>query len=180
MASLSRDPNGCRRILFYAADGRRRTIRLGKLAKRHAEEIKVRVESLNAAAIAGMPIDGETATWIAKLEPKLRDKLAEHRDQVFLGKDLSTIVRDLPIDFDLESARLGDYDRETVIRLFREYEFRTLIERLPPMAGETAEERTQRLARRAAERAPAAEQLTRHEREPRPLRKSREASKDAE
>jgi 5'-3' exonuclease len=69
---------------------------------------------------------------------KLRDKLAEHRDQVFLGKDLSTIVRDLPVEFDLEAARLGDYDRETVIRLFREYEFRTLIERLPPMTGETA------------------------------------------
>jgi DNA polymerase-1 len=69
---------------------------------------------------------------------KLRDKLAEHRDQVFMGKDLSTIVRDLPVEFDLEAARLGDYDRETVIRLFREYEFRSLIERLPAMTGETA------------------------------------------
>ena len=69
---------------------------------------------------------------------KLRDKLIEHRDAVFMGKDLTTIVRDLPVDFDLEAARLGDYDRETVIRLFREYEFRTLIERLPAMTGETA------------------------------------------
>ncbi len=69
---------------------------------------------------------------------KLRDKLVEHRESVFMGKDLSTIVRDLPVDFDLEAARLGDYDRETVIRLFREYEFRTLIERLPAMTGESA------------------------------------------
>ena len=69
---------------------------------------------------------------------KLRDKLIEHREAVFMGKDLTTIVRDLPVDFDLEAARLGDYDRETVIRLFREYEFRTLIERLPAMTGETA------------------------------------------
>ena len=69
---------------------------------------------------------------------KLRDKLVEHRESVFMGKDLSTIVRDLPVDFDLEAARLGDYDRETVIRLFREYEFRSLIERLPAMTGETA------------------------------------------
>ena len=69
---------------------------------------------------------------------KLRDKLIENREAVFMGKDLTTIVRDLPVDFDLESARLGDYDRETVIRLFREYEFRTLIERLPAMTGETA------------------------------------------
>ena len=69
---------------------------------------------------------------------KLREKLVEHREQVFMGKDLSTIVRDLPVEFDLEAARLGDYDRETVIRLFREYEFRSLIERLPAMTGETA------------------------------------------
>ena len=69
---------------------------------------------------------------------KLRDKLIENREAVFMGKDLTTIVRDLPVDFDLEAARLGDYDRETVIRLFREYEFRTLIERLPAMTGESA------------------------------------------
>ncbi len=69
---------------------------------------------------------------------KLREKLAEHRESVYMGRDLSTIVRDLPIDFDLQAARLTDYDRETVIRLFREYEFRSLIERLPAMTGESA------------------------------------------
>ena len=68
------------------------------------------------------------------------------------GQDLSTIVRDLPIELDLEAARLGDYDRDTVVRLFREYEFRTLIERLPPMAGESAEERTSSLRSRGRER----------------------------
>src|SRR4029079_8169295 len=76
---------------------------------------------------------------------KLREKLRDHRDQVFMGRDLSTIVRDLPIEIDLEAARLRDYHRDTVLRLFREYEYRTLSERLPPMAGETAEQRTERL-----------------------------------
>ena len=76
---------------------------------------------------------------------KLRDKLVEHREQVFAGQDLSTIVRDVPVDFDLEAARLGDYDRETVIRLFREYEFRSLIERLPAMTGESAGETAEAL-----------------------------------
>jgi DNA polymerase-1 len=67
---------------------------------------------------------------------KLRDKLVEHREAVYRGRDLTTIVRELPITLDLAAARLGDYDRDTVIRLFREYEFRTLIERLPAMSGE--------------------------------------------
>ena len=79
---------------------------------------------------------------------KLRDKLIEHREAVFMGKDLTTIVRDLPVEFDLEAARLGDYDRETVIRLFREYEFRTLIERLPAMTGESGRRRGRGAARR--------------------------------
>ncbi len=76
---------------------------------------------------------------------KLRDKLHEHFDQIQMGRDLSRIVRDLPIEIDLEAARLGDYDRDTVVRLFREYEFRTLIERLPPMAGELAQQRSDSL-----------------------------------
>jgi DNA polymerase-1 len=92
---------------------------------------------------------GDLESLFARLDDvkpdKLRDKLRDHRDQVFIGRDLSTIVRDLPVSIDLEAARLGDYDRDTVVRLFREYEFRTLIERLPPMAGETADERSARL-----------------------------------
>ncbi len=76
---------------------------------------------------------------------KLREKLREHHDQIQMGRELSRIVRDLPVELDLEAARLGDYDRDTVVRLFREYEFRTLIERLPPIAGETPDQRTERL-----------------------------------
>ena len=76
---------------------------------------------------------------------KLRDKLVEHRAQVYEGRDLTRIVRDLPVSLDLAAARLGDYDRDTVLRLFREYEFRTLIERLPAMSGESAADKVQAL-----------------------------------
>jgi DNA polymerase-1 len=82
---------------------------------------------------------------------KLREKLVEHREGVYRGKDLSTIVRDVPdVVLDLAAARLADYDRETVIRLFREYEFRTLIERLPAMTGESAVDKVQALREVAA------------------------------
>src|SRR5690349_23501881 len=83
---------------------------------------------------------------IEEVKPeKLRDKLVEHRPQVFEGRALTTIVRDLPVALDLPAARLGDYDRDTVLRLFREYEFRTLIERLPAMSGESAADKVQAL-----------------------------------
>ena len=47
MASISRDKNGTRRILFVAPDGRRPTIRLGKAFRtQRPEGIKSRVEQL--------------------------------------------------------------------------------------------------------------------------------------
>jgi DNA polymerase-1 len=83
---------------------------------------------------------------IAEVKPdKLRDKLVEAHDQVFQSRELSRIVRDLPVTLDLEAARLSDYDRAEVVRLFREFEFRTLIDRLPPLTGETAVEAAETL-----------------------------------
>src|SRR3712207_7528982 len=55
-------------------------------------------------------------TTLFRSPEKLREKLRDHREQVYQGKDLSTIVRDLPVELDLEAARLGDYDRDTVVR----------------------------------------------------------------
>ena len=86
---------------------------------------------------------------------KLREKLVEAREQVFASRELSRIVRDLPISLDLESARLSDYDRAEVVRLFREFEFRTLIDRLPPLTGESAVDAAEAL-RTAAGTVPAA------------------------
>ncbi|HEY7522772.1 MAG TPA: DNA polymerase I [Candidatus Limnocylindrales bacterium] len=88
---------------------------------------------------------------------KLRDKLREHREQVFIGRELSRIVRDLPITLDLDAARIGDYDRETVVRLFREYEFRTLIDRLPALSGEGEADRASALRSVTARGFPAAQ-----------------------
>src|SRR5439155_6135633 len=75
---------------------------------------------------------------VALIPDKLRVKLEEHREQVFRARELSIIHRDLPVELDLEAARHEEYDRDEVVRLFREYEFRTLIERLPPLGGEAA------------------------------------------
>jgi hypothetical protein len=44
MASITRDQTGNRQILFIAPDGRRPTIRLGKVSQRVAQGVKFRVE----------------------------------------------------------------------------------------------------------------------------------------
>ena len=71
---------------------------------------------------------------------RLRPLLLEAHDRVLASRDLQRLVRDVPVDLDLEAARIGVYDRDTVVGLFREYEFRSLIDRLPPLQGETAAE----------------------------------------
>ncbi len=69
---------------------------------------------------------------------KLREKLIANKADVLLWRELVTIVRDAPVELDMDAAKLGQYDRPEVIRLFREYEFRTLVERLPAVDGEDA------------------------------------------
>lgn len=92
---------------------------------------------------------------------RLRGPIAEAKEQVLASRELMRIVRDLPISLDLERARLGRYDREAVIRLFREFEFRSLLDRLPPLAGEGAEEARAALRATAEAAFPAARVGTR-------------------
>ena len=76
MASVSADPHGTRRVQFTGPDGRRRTVRLGKLPKRGAEELAGVVERLTAAALAGHAPDDATARRVAALPDATHAKLA--------------------------------------------------------------------------------------------------------
>lgn len=65
----------------------------------------------------------------------LKQKLIDGREIAFRNLDLVTIHTDLPIDFDLERCRLKDFDRDRVMALFRELEFRVLAQRLDEVLG---------------------------------------------
>lgn len=62
---------------------------------------------------------------------RARKSLAGQKERALLSKRLSTIVTDVPINLNLEQCRASDYDRDEVIALFRELEFRSLVQRLP-------------------------------------------------
>lgn len=76
MASITKEANGRRTIQFVGKDRKRRSIRLGKVSAKLANEIKTRIEALNSAALTGHSIDGETARWVAQLDQAFADKLA--------------------------------------------------------------------------------------------------------
>ena len=65
----------------------------------------------------------------------LKQKLVDGEEIARQNKVLVTIERDLPIEFDLASAEMRDFDREHVSALFRELEFRMLASRLDEVIG---------------------------------------------
>ncbi|OGZ36002.1 MAG: hypothetical protein A2815_00040 [Candidatus Portnoybacteria bacterium RIFCSPHIGHO2_01_FULL_40_12b] len=67
----------------------------------------------------------------ADLNHKLKAKLLEYKEQAFFSQYLATIRKDAPIEFDLKKCQRGEFDREKAIRLFKELEFNSLINRLP-------------------------------------------------
>jgi len=72
---------------------------------------------------------------LATVKGSLHDKLAEGRDSAFLSRDLAAIQRDVPVALALEDCVAHDYRYEDVEAIFRELEFRTLIDRLPRRPG---------------------------------------------
>lgn len=68
---------------------------------------------------------------LAEVKGKMRERLAEHRESAFMSREIGRILCDLPVELDLEEARMGRYDRRAVAQRFRELEFRSLIDRLP-------------------------------------------------
>ena len=78
---------------------------------------------------------------LAEVEPKrTRTALENGVDDAILSKELATIIREVPeIELDMEASRLRDYDRQAVLDLFHELEFRSLITRLPESDGQEAE-----------------------------------------
>src|SRR5437660_3200455 len=65
-------------------------------------------------------------------EGRLKKALKENADRVRLGKRMVTIVRDVPIELELEKARWTRYDYDRARRVFDHLEFRQLLTRFPP------------------------------------------------
>lgn len=75
MASVSRDANGTKRVLFTDGDGERRSVRLGKASAKAADAFRLRVEALNTARITGTPWDAELSAWVRDLPDVIHARL---------------------------------------------------------------------------------------------------------
>lgn len=65
------------------------------------------------------------------IKERIRELLTTHERDARLSKKLATIVRNIPFPFVLNDARTHEYNRQRVIDLFRDLEFKSLLAKLP-------------------------------------------------
>ena len=147
-------------LLMYTGFGEMRTYdpegvaeRYDGLGPEYVAEIKA-LEGDSSDNIPGVPGVGKKSarTVLAKLGhfPSLFNNLSqielieglrgakramnlldEHRETAAEALVLTTIVRDVPIDFDAEKSKFGQFDREAVIKVLMNYELRLVANRIP-------------------------------------------------
>ncbi|MDQ7858302.1 MAG: DNA polymerase I [Armatimonadota bacterium] len=84
---------------------------------------------------------GSVEALYAHLElvaPRTRAALAAAREQVLQSKQLATLVADAPVEVDWEALRRRPPDRQRLAALFRELEFRGLLDRVAGEDGSAA------------------------------------------
>jgi len=62
---------------------------------------------------------------------RLKESIKANADKIRLGKRMVTIVRDVPVELDLERSRWTRYDYDRVRAVFDRLEFRQLLSRFP-------------------------------------------------
>ena len=67
-------------------------------------------------------------------QARLRQSLSDNRDSAMQGKRLTTIVRDVPVELDLDACEFWRYDRTKVVDLLTELEFFSAVSRIPQPA----------------------------------------------
>jgi DNA polymerase-1 len=72
---------------------------------------------------------------------KLKDNLVKHQGDAILSKDLATVMRDVPIDVDIEGMRTQEPNQNKLAELYQHYEFRTLLKNVPSTEPKNTEDK---------------------------------------
>lgn len=73
---------------------------------------------------------------LKKIPQKTREKLIKDKKNAALSYKLATIVRNVPIEIDFEKMAKWDIDSDAVLKLFQEFGFKTLTERVKKVGRE--------------------------------------------
>ena len=65
-----------------------------------------------------------------KLKGALKKKIEDNKEQILFSKFLATIKTDVPVDISLDAMKVETPDRDKLFAIFRELEFKSLLERV--------------------------------------------------
>ncbi|MEA3357673.1 MAG: DNA polymerase I [Patescibacteria group bacterium] len=68
---------------------------------------------------------------LSKAKPRVQTLLAEGEESAALSLKLATIVKDVDLDVKLEDCLMRDFDYNEVLQIFKKFEFRSLINKIP-------------------------------------------------
>ena len=78
---------------------------------------------------------------IDDIAEKLKEKLINGKESAYLSYKLATIVRDVPVEFDINDADKWDLVSSQVLSLFEDYGFKTLTARIKKLGEQIEKEK---------------------------------------
>lgn len=79
---------------------------------------------------------------LAEIKIGVKNNLEMYKEDAFLSRDLSKIVTDVPIKFELNKCNFGEYDKNKIFELFRKLEFKSLLNKLPDVKKSITENKS--------------------------------------
>ncbi len=80
-----------------------------------------------------------------QLKSKTADNLEKCRDQLFIGRDLVTLRRNVPLKFNPESCRFREPAYDRLLSIFEQLEFNSLVNRLNAARADNGERQQDRI-----------------------------------
>lgn len=74
---------------------------------------------------------------IDSLKGSIKKKIEENKELALMSKKIATIIRDVPIEFNLKDLEYGNYDKNSVIEEFKKLGFTSLMSRLIDLDGDS-------------------------------------------
>ncbi len=90
------------------------------IGEKTASDLLVEFQTLDGVYAAVKKNDG-------KIRPRILELLKTHESEAYLSQELATINLQAPIEFDLKAAEFSSFQLETVLELFSELGFKSLL-----------------------------------------------------
>lgn len=72
---------------------------------------------------------------VDQLKGSVKKKIEENKELAIMSKRLATIIRDVPIEINLDDLEFGDYNKSDVLDIFRYFGFNSLLSRVLELDG---------------------------------------------